>query len=124
MLLGAVVSVVGGLIVAFTGSWKLTLVMLTFMPMLFIGGLLANKLLYNVGQLSEDNGGIASSGQVSFYENSKWRLNNLLDLIYHELNVLPKCSRTSLTGQEKIIFSLGAQPGDKNFLQTNGVFLC
>jgi hypothetical protein len=27
-------------------------------------------------------------------------------------------------GQEKIIFSLGAQPGDKNFLQTNGVFLC
>jgi hypothetical protein len=27
-------------------------------------------------------------------------------------------------GQEKIIFFLGAQPGDKNFLQTNGVFLC
>ena len=96
MLLGAVVSVVGGLIVAFTGSWKLTLVMLAFMPMLFIGGLLANKLLYSVGQPSEDNGGIASSGQVSFYENSKWRLNNPLDLIYHELNVLPKCSRTSL----------------------------
>jgi hypothetical protein len=24
----------------------------------------------------------------------------------------------------KIIFFLGAQPGDKNFLQTNGVFLC
>ena len=27
-------------------------------------------------------------------------------------------------GQEKIIFFLGAQTGDKNFLQTNGVFLC
>jgi hypothetical protein len=26
--------------------------------------------------------------------------------------------------QEKVIFFLGAQPGDKNFLQTNGVFLC
>jgi hypothetical protein len=26
--------------------------------------------------------------------------------------------------QEKIIFFLGAQPGDKMFLQTNGVFLC
>jgi hypothetical protein len=24
----------------------------------------------------------------------------------------------------KIIFFLGAQHGDKNFLQTNGVFLC
>jgi hypothetical protein len=29
----------------------------------------------------------------------------------------------SMAGQEKIIFFLGAQPGDKNFLQTNGVFL-
>jgi hypothetical protein len=28
------------------------------------------------------------------------------------------------SGQGKIIFFLGAQPGDKNFLQTNGVFLC
>jgi hypothetical protein len=26
------------------------------------------------------------------------------------------------TGQEKIIFFPGAQPGEKNFLQTNGVF--
>jgi hypothetical protein len=29
-----------------------------------------------------------------------------------------------VAGQEKIIFSLGAQPGDKNFLQTHGVYLC
>jgi hypothetical protein len=28
----------------------------------------------------------------------------------------------SAAEQEKIIFFLGAQPGDKNFLQTNGVF--
>jgi hypothetical protein len=28
------------------------------------------------------------------------------------------------TGQGKRIFFLGAQPGDKNFLQTDGVFLC
>jgi hypothetical protein len=27
-------------------------------------------------------------------------------------------------GQEKTIFFLGAQPGDKNLLQSNGVFLC
>jgi hypothetical protein len=27
-------------------------------------------------------------------------------------------------GQEKRIFFLGAQHGDKNFLKTNGVFLC
>ena len=30
----------------------------------------------------------------------------------------------ALPGQEKIIFFLGAQPEDKNVLQTNGVFLC
>jgi hypothetical protein len=29
-----------------------------------------------------------------------------------------------IPGQEKIIFVLGAQTGDTNFLQTNGVFLC
>ena len=28
------------------------------------------------------------------------------------------------SGQEKTIFFLGAKPGDKNYLQTNGVFLC
>jgi hypothetical protein len=28
------------------------------------------------------------------------------------------------TGQEKIIFFLGTLSGDKNFLQTNRVFLC
>ena len=32
--------------------------------------------------------------------------------------------RRSKPGQEKRIFFLGAQPRDKNFLQTNGVFLC
>ena len=32
-------------------------------------------------------------------------------------------SSLACPGQEKIIFFLGAQPGDKNFLQTNGVFL-
>jgi hypothetical protein len=29
-----------------------------------------------------------------------------------------------LAGQEKRIFFLGAKPGGKNFLQTNGEFLC
>jgi hypothetical protein len=29
-----------------------------------------------------------------------------------------------LAGQEKGIFFLGAQRGDKNFLHTNGLFLC
>ena len=32
--------------------------------------------------------------------------------------------RIRKAGQEKRIFFLGAQPGDNNFLQTNGVFLC
>jgi hypothetical protein len=31
---------------------------------------------------------------------------------------------TLYSGQEKIIFFLGAQSGDKKFLQPNGVFLC
>jgi hypothetical protein len=31
---------------------------------------------------------------------------------------------TLSAGQEIIIFFLGAQPGDKNFLQTNEVFFC
>jgi siroheme synthase len=31
---------------------------------------------------------------------------------------------TFFAEQEKRIFFLGAQPGDKNYLQTNGVFLC
>jgi hypothetical protein len=29
-----------------------------------------------------------------------------------------------MSGQEKIIFFLGALPGDKKFLQTNRVVLC
>jgi hypothetical protein len=45
----------------------------------------------------------------------------------HHVNIpcarkLEKCMYPP--GKEKIIFFLGAQPGDKNFLQTNGVFLC
>jgi hypothetical protein len=37
--------------------------------------------------------------------------------------VVAKQNRFDWTiGQEKRIFFLGAQPGDKNFLQTNGVF--
>jgi hypothetical protein len=34
-----------------------------------------------------------------------------------------KKNMESYEGREKIIFFLGAKPGDKNFLQTNGVFL-
>lgn len=68
MLLGGFVSVVGGLIVAFIGSWKLTLVMLAFMPMLFIGGMLANKLLTDIVRNSNGSDGISSAGQVRFNE--------------------------------------------------------
>jgi hypothetical protein len=41
-------------------------------------------------------------------------------------SVLTLCLKTGLeTGQEKRIFFLGAQHGDKNYLQAcNGVFLC
>jgi ABC-type multidrug transport system fused ATPase/permease subunit len=67
MLLGAVVSVVGGLAVAFTGSWKVTLVMLAFMPLLFVGGFFSSRIL-NINQSDEANedDSIASAGQVSF----------------------------------------------------------
>ena len=34
-----------------------------------------------------------------------------------------KKNMESYEGREKIIFFLGAKPGDKNFLQTNRVFL-
>ena len=68
MLLGAVVSVVGGLIVAFTGSWKITLVMLAFMPILFTGGFFANKMDVPESQKTEEGDSIASAGQVSLYD--------------------------------------------------------
>ena len=67
MLIGGFVSVVGGLIVAFTGSWKLTLVMLAFMPMLMIGGMLANKLLVDIVKNGNSSESISSAGQVRFY---------------------------------------------------------
>jgi hypothetical protein len=35
-----------------------------------------------------------------------------------------KKNMESYEGREKIIFFLGTKPGEKNFLQTNGVFLC
>jgi hypothetical protein len=41
--------------------------------------------------------------------------------VNYECNILNPTMRTSAG---KIIFFLGAQPGDKNFLQTNGLFLC
>jgi ABC-type multidrug transport system fused ATPase/permease subunit len=68
MLLGAVVSVVGGLAVAFTGSWKVTLVMLAFMPLLFVGGFFSSRIL-NInqsGEATKEGDSIASAGQVSF----------------------------------------------------------
>ncbi len=65
MLLGAFVSVVGGLAVSFTSSWKATLVILAFMPLLFLGALFTNRLIITQGKSTE---GVASAGQVSFYE--------------------------------------------------------
>jgi hypothetical protein len=52
---------------------------------------------------------------------------NKVSLVY-----VSSCSNTGsirddpywTSGQEKIIFFLGAQTGDTNFLQSNGVFLC
>jgi hypothetical protein len=40
------------------------------------------------------------------------------------IDILNAVLQVISAGQEKIIFFLGAQPGDKNVLQTNGVFLC
>jgi hypothetical protein len=46
--------------------------------------------------------------------------------IHQKEKITPKIAAKGglSAGQEKIIFSLGAQPGDKNFLQTHGVYLC
>ncbi|XP_046843213.1 ATP-dependent translocase ABCB1-like isoform X2 [Xenia sp. Carnegie-2017] len=65
LLLGAVVSVIGGLIVAFTGSWQLTLIMLGFMPLLFFAGLLTHKLSNALRHTAQSDESIASSGQVA-----------------------------------------------------------
>lgn len=61
--LAGVISVVGGITVAFLGSWKLTLVMLAFMPMLFFGGMIANRFVTDLTKT--DTGSISSAGQVS-----------------------------------------------------------
>jgi hypothetical protein len=41
-----------------------------------------------------------------------------------DMMVQVEIGQYTVSGQEKIISFLGAQAGDKNFLQTNGVFLC
>jgi hypothetical protein len=51
-----------------------------------------------------------------------WKYTKILTAVYVWSVYLLKQEYLS-PGQEKIIFFLGAQPGDKNFLQTNGVFL-
>ena len=64
MAIGALVSVVGGTIVAFTGSWKITLVMLAFMPMLFIGGKLTSRLTFEIDKNAKHGKTTTSAGQV------------------------------------------------------------
>ena len=74
MLLGAFVSVVGGLIVALLGSWKLTLVTLAFMPILLIGGMITSRVVTDLSKKDTESDGISSAGQVSFSYCSKWYL--------------------------------------------------
>ena len=65
MLLGAFVSIVGGLIVALLASWKLTLVMIAFLPLLFVGGMIANRNVIDLNQTVTGSDSISSAGQVS-----------------------------------------------------------
>ena len=61
LFVAAVVTTVGGLIVAFSASWQITLVMIAFLPLLIIAGMGLNAFL---------GGGVqkvgVSAGQVSY----------------------------------------------------------
>ena len=61
LFVAAVVTTVGGLIVAFSASWQITLVMIAFLPLLIIAGMSLNAFL---------GGGVqkvgVSAGQVSY----------------------------------------------------------
>lgn len=61
LLTAAVVTTIGGLIVAFNAAWQITLVMIAFLPLLVIAGMSLNAFL---------GGGVqkvgVSAGQVSY----------------------------------------------------------
>ena len=61
LLAAAVVTTVGGLIVAFSATWQITLVMIAFLPLLLIAGMSFNTFM---------GGGVqkagVSAGQVSY----------------------------------------------------------
>jgi hypothetical protein len=51
-----------------------------------------------------------------------WEIPNISSFLEATPSKKTFAFKTPLTLQEKIIFFLGAQPGDKNFLQTNEYF--
>jgi hypothetical protein len=61
---------------------------------------------------------------VIMYRRGKGEYSGTVRLIKMTLNCANTCEICGLPGQEKRIFFLGAQPGDKNFLGANWELLC
>ena len=61
LLAAAVVTTIGGLVVAFSATWQITLVMIAFLPLLLIAGMSFNTFMGG----GEQKAGV-SAGQVSY----------------------------------------------------------
>ena len=62
--LEALATIIGALFIAFLFSWKLTLVVLGFMPLMIITGIVQNKIL--TGFAKEDKAALDGAGRVGF----------------------------------------------------------
>jgi ATP-binding cassette subfamily B (MDR/TAP) protein 1 len=59
----AITSIVAGLVIGFIYSWKLTLLIIAFLPFLMIGGALQMKMLN--GAAGKNKEALESAGKVS-----------------------------------------------------------
>lgn len=58
-------SIVAGLVIGFIYSWKLTLLIIAFLPLLMIGGFLQMKML--TGAAGKNKKALESAGKVRVY---------------------------------------------------------
>ncbi|OQV12032.1 Multidrug resistance protein 1A [Hypsibius exemplaris] len=77
-LLQAATLLIAALIIAFVYSWKLTLVILAFIPLVVIGGAFQNKVL--VGQAGKNQKQLEGAGKVAFETISNFRTVSMLGL--------------------------------------------
>ena len=63
LVIAGIVTIVSGLVVAFDASWRLTLVMIAFTPLLLVAGMAVNTFFG--GGSAGEGGAAAGCGQVS-----------------------------------------------------------